>query len=252
MIGSSFSMPFMSPPYGRPPYPCEDAKLVIVKFRTDPDVVASIVPAPLKPVGDGVVSAFVGEMWQSRGPGAYLEGGLTVGVTYEGRNSTYAPILLTSTEDALYVGREVFGLPKLMCDHGEVKTIGNGRMGKLCRNGEPIISLSVSLDNPAEGTQMLPHERYMVKRMPSPDPNFPSITHLVYQRLANHRLVRAFEGRAHVRLGSDLHIDLERFAPTEILGAWYAHASWDVPPAKVIKEMREEIGARPLQQEVPT
>ena len=250
MIESGFTIPLMSPPYGRPPYPVEDARLVIIRFRADPEVVASVVPAPLAPIGDGVVTAFVGEMWQSRGPGAYLEGGLTVGVTYNCRPSSYAPILLTSTEDALYVGREVFGLPKLMCDGGTVETVGNGRKARLSRAGEPIITLSVSLDDHAEGNQMLPHDRYMLKKIPSPDPEFPSITHLVHQRLTGHRVVKAFKGRGHLKLGGDLHINLERFAAREVLGAWFVQASWDVPPAKVIEEVRETVSARVKRQEV--
>ena len=238
-IESSFTNPLLAPPYGPPPYPVEDASLVVARFRADPEAVASLVPPPLEPTGDGTVSAFAGEMWQSRGPGAFLEGGLSVGVTYQGQRSSYAPIVLTSTEDALYVGREVFGLPKLMCDSGEVEVVGNGRKSALRRNGEPIMALSVSLDDPAEGADVLPHDRFMLKRVPSPDPEFPSLTHLVHQRLAGHRVARAFTGSGRVELGGDLHIDLAPLAPLEVLGAWYVQASWDVPAARVVEEFRE-------------
>ena len=238
MINAAFSMPLMWPPYGPPPYPVENAKLVIVQFETDPAAVAALVPKPLEPVNNGVVTAFVGDVWQSRGPGAYLEGGLVVPVTYKGRASSYVPILLTSTEDALYVGREVFGLPKLLCDDGQLSVIGNGRKGDLRRRGERILSLSVQLDDVVDGKHMLPQDRYMLKRIPSPDPQFPSLNHLVHQALSGHRVERSFKGRGHIILGGDLHVDLTGLQKKRVLEAWYIEASWNVPPAKVITEER--------------
>lgn len=229
-----FSIPFIAPPYGPPPYPVESAKLVIVRYEADKDAVARAVPRPLEPLDDGVVTAFIGDMWQSRGPGAYLEGGLVVGCRYKDHQSTFVPILLTSTDEAVFVGREVFGLPKYLCDPGTVNVDGNGRSASLLRRGTEILSLGVLLDEREDGIDRLPKHRYFLKRVPSPDPDFPSKTQLIYQELTEHSVNGSWRGRGFVRVGRSTQIDLTPFACRRVLEAWYIEAKWNVPAAKVL------------------
>jgi acetoacetate decarboxylase len=236
MTENAFSIPFISPPYGPPPYPVEEARLVIVRYEADKDAIAAAIPKPLEPRGDGIVTAFAGNMWQTRGPGAYLEGGLVVGVTYKGEPSSYVVILLTSTEEATFVGREVFGLPKLMCDPGSVVVDGNGRRASLVRRGREILSVGANLEESADGVQMLPQHRYMVKSVPSPDPDYPSLRQVVHQKLVGHKVRRAWRGRGWVDVGGDPQIDLTPFARKRVIDGWYIEASWDVPPARVVHE----------------
>ncbi|OGP71772.1 MAG: hypothetical protein A2W09_02925 [Deltaproteobacteria bacterium RBG_16_50_11] len=231
-----YSSPFWSPPYGPPPYPVEDAKLVIVRYEADPAAVAGFVPKPLEPLGNGLVSAFVGEMWQSRGPGAYLEGGLAVGVRYKKSVSSHTIALLTSQDEALFVGREVFGHPKLLCDPGTVCIEGNGRRATLRRRGDEILAVAVNLEELGGGAQMLTKDRYFVKMIPSPDPKWPSLRQVIYQKMEDHKLRMAFRGRGWIRLGGNVSIDLTPLRPYKILEAWYIEASWNVPPAKVVEE----------------
>lgn len=231
-----FSSPLLCPPYNRPPYPVEDAKLVIVRFRADPAAIARLVPRPLQPVGDGIVSAFIGDIWQINGPGEYHEGGISVGVRYKNVTGSYMPFLLTSTDDALLVGREVFGMPKLLCDETRIWIDGNARRANLVRRGDEIVSLSVNLETRVDGKALLPVHRFFVKRLASPDPKWPSLRQVVYQKLTGHKVSRAYTGRGWAKVGGNTAIDLTSLTPTEVIQAAYVEGSWDVPAAKVLLE----------------
>ena len=97
--------------------------------------------------GDGIVTAFIGDIWEINGPGEYYEGGISVGVRYKGVTGSYMPILFTSTDDALLVGREVFGMPKLLFDESRIRVDGNARRATLVRRGDEIVILSVNLES---------------------------------------------------------------------------------------------------------
>lgn len=232
----AFSSPLANPPYLKPPYPLEDAKLVIVRYRADPAKVAGLIPRPLEPIGDGVITAFIGDIWQIAGPGEYHEGGISVGVRYKGMTGSYMPFLLTSTDDALLVGREVFGMPKLLCDPGAIWIDGNARRAKLVRRGDEILDLGVNLEQRIDGKKVLPVHRFFIKKIPSPDPKWPSLRQVVYQRLTDHKVKCAYSGRGWVRAGGNVAIDLSAVAPTSVVESWYVEASWDVPAAKVMLE----------------
>lgn len=232
----AFSSPLASPPYLKPPYPLVDAKLVIVRFRAEPARIADLIPRPLEPIDDGLVTAFIGDIWQIAGPGEYHEGGISVGVRYKGIIGSYMPFLLTSTDDALLVGREVFGMPKLLCDPGSIWIDGNARRTTLVRRGDEILGLGVNLEQPIDGKKVLPVHRFFIKKLPSPDPKWPSLRQVVYQRLTGHNVKRAYSGRGWVRTGGNVAIDLSAIAPTSIVESYYVEASWDVPAAKVMLE----------------
>ena len=232
----AYSNPLLSPPYSRPPYPVEEAKLVIVRYRADPRRVAELVPKPLEPIGDGIVTAFIGDIWQIAGPGDYHEGGIAVGVRFRRVTGSYMPFLLTSTDDALLVGREVFGMPKLLCDPGTVWVDGNARCANLVRRGDEILALGVNLERRSDGIRHLPVNRFFIKKLPSPDPKWPSLRQVIFQRLTTHKVTRAYVGRGWVRLGGNVAIDLTPLTPTSIIEACYIEGSWNVPYAKVLLE----------------
>jgi hypothetical protein len=96
-------------------------------------------------------------------------------VRYKGVTGSYMPFLLTSTDDALLVGREVFGMPKLLCDDGRVWIDGNARRASLVRRGDEILNLSVNLEKRVEGEKLLPVHRFFLKKIASPDPEWPSL-----------------------------------------------------------------------------
>jgi acetoacetate decarboxylase len=233
----AFSNPLLCPPYNRPPYPVEDAKLVVVRFKADPAAIAKLVPQPLEPLGDGIVSAFIGDIWQINGPGEYHEGGISVGVRYKGVTGSYMPFLLTSTDDALLVGREVFGMPKLLCDDGRIWIDGNARRASLVRRGDEVLNLSANLEYRVdEGEKLLPVHRFFIKKIASPDPEWPSLRQVVYQQLTGHKVKCAYTGRGWVKVSGNTAIDLTSLAATSVVDAAYVEGSWDVPPGKVLLE----------------
>lgn len=233
----AFSSPLLCPPYNAPPYPVEDAKLIIVRFKCDSAAIAKLVPPPLELVDDGIVTAFIGDIWQTNGPGEYHEGGISVGVQYKGVTGSYMPFLLTSTDDALLVGREVFGMPKLLCDGGHIWIDGNARRSNLVRRGDEILNLAVNLETRVdEIDKLLPVNRFFVKKIASPDPEWPSLRQVIYQRLTDHTVKQAFAGRGWAKLSGNTAIDLTSVAPTRVVSAAYLEAAWNVPASKILLE----------------
>jgi acetoacetate decarboxylase len=85
---------------------------LMVFWETKPEVVARIVPKPLKPVAP-MVTAFVADYPRVNFCTPYKEGGLFIPVEYEGEMGTYCLAMpLDDDDNAIALGREVGGFPK--------------------------------------------------------------------------------------------------------------------------------------------
>jgi hypothetical protein len=87
-----------------------------------------------------------------------------------------------------------------------------------------------------DGKSLLPVHRLFLKKLPSPDPKWPSLRQVVYQRLTGHKVNRAYTGRGWAKVSGNTAIDLTSIAPKEVIQGAYVEGSWDVPPAKVLFE----------------
>jgi hypothetical protein len=141
-------------------------------------------------------------------------------------------------------------MPKLLCEDGRISIDGNGRRASLVRRGDEILSVSVNLERRAQGEKLLPVDRLFVKKIASPDPEWPSLRQIIHQQLTDHKATRAYTGRATVRLGGNAAIDLTSIAPVTVLDGAYVEASWDVPPSKVLLEEKVYAGTRERQRAV--
>jgi hypothetical protein len=104
------------------------------------------------------------------------------------------------------------------------------------RRGDEILGLGVNLEKRIDGRKVLPVHRFFIKKMPSPDPKWPSLRQVVYQRLTDHKVKCAYSGRGWVRTGGNLAISLNSVVPTSVIKAWYIEAAWDVPAGRVLLE----------------
>ncbi|HLB48461.1 MAG TPA: hypothetical protein VJL59_15760, partial [Anaerolineales bacterium] len=100
------------------------------------------------------------------------------------------------------------------------------------------LSLGVNLERRIEGEKVLPVHRFFLKKIASPDPEWPSLRQVVYQKLTDQKAKCAYAGRGFVRTGGNVAIDLSSVASAEVLEAMYVEASWDVPASKVLLETK--------------
>ena len=75
----AFAMPLTSPAFPPGPYRFVDREFLIITYRTDPDVLAEMIPAPLEMTDPIVKFEFI-RMPDSTGFGDYTESGQVIPV----------------------------------------------------------------------------------------------------------------------------------------------------------------------------
>lgn len=233
-------MPVWSPPFGTAPFPMLKAELLLVEFEADPAEIRRITPAPLAPAPHNRLSAFVGRCSQLSHSLSYHEVAIIQPVTHAGRAGVTVPYIWTSTDTAMLAGREIYGMPKLICDDDSIRKSGNELTGYLRRNGTLMMELSMVIDGPAApATLPFGPEFTFVRHLPSPDPDWPDIKQLLWISLTDFKVHACWGGRGHVQMHHPLASGLPALKPGAVTGAWYGEFSWVLPWAKVLKEWKE-------------
>ena len=115
-------MALWSPPFGGPPYPMLEAELLLVEFEADSAEIDRITPAPLQRAPHDRLSASVGRCSQLTHSLSYHEVAIVQPVVHEGRQGVTVPYIWTSTDTAMLAGRELYGMPKMICDDSSANT----------------------------------------------------------------------------------------------------------------------------------
>ena len=108
----AWAMPLTSPIYPRGPYRFVNREFLVISYRTDPELLAAVVPAPLKPAPGAIVKMEFIRMPDSTGFGDYTESGQVIPVTFEGQPGTYAHNMFLNDDAPIAGGREIWGFPK--------------------------------------------------------------------------------------------------------------------------------------------
>jgi len=233
-------MPVWSPPFGAPPFPMLSAELLLVEFEADRQEIERITPPPLRPAAHNRLSAFIGHCSQLTHSLSYHEVAIVQPVEYEGRSAVTVPYIWTSTDTAMLAGRELYGMPKMMCDDGTIRKSGNELFGSLHRQGTLILELSMVIDRAGEpATLPFGSEFSFVRHLPSPDPDWPDTKQLLWISLQDFQIQSCWQGRGHIQLHHPLSSGLDALRPGAVTGAWYGTFSWLLPWAKILKEWKE-------------
>ena len=229
--------PAWSPPFGGPPYQMIFAELAMVEFETDRAEIERITPPMLEPAEHNRLVAFVGHNSQLSHSLDYHEVAILQPVSYQGRSGVTIPYIWTSTDTALIAGRDLYGMPKMICDDERLHKWTNEVTGHLHRDGERMLSLNVSLEGPA-GIETLPFgaDFICVRHIPSPDPDWPALRQLIWVTLEDFKMEFCWTGRGHLDIGMTGSSGLGRLKPEAVTGAWYGRFSWTLNKAKVLQE----------------
>lgn len=232
-------MPVWSPPFGGPPYPMLSAELLMVQFEADRGEIERITPEPLHPANHNRLTAFVGRCSQLSHSLAYHEVAVLQEVTYEGRSAITIPYIWTSTDTAMVAGRDLYGMPKLMCDEDILHKSGNEIVGRLHRSGTLMLELSMVIDEPGEVASLPIGPNFaMVRHIPSPDPDVPALRQLIWVTLEEFECQSVWQGRGSIRVVNPLSSGLARLKPAGATAAWHGSFSWLLPHAKILWERR--------------
>lgn len=108
---NAFAMPLTSPAYPCGPYRFTNREFMIISYRSDPEILEKLVPAPLK-LREPVVHYEFIRMPDSNGFGDYTETGQVIPVTFEGQAGSYVHSMYLDDEPPIAGGRELWGFPK--------------------------------------------------------------------------------------------------------------------------------------------
>ncbi len=166
---AAFAMPLTNPSYPRGPYRFVNREYMIISYRTDPDALRAVVPAPLEFTDPIVKYEFI-RMPDSTGFGNYTESGQVIPVTFKGVAGSYVHSMYLNDDAPIAGGREIWGFPKKLAepklrsekdtlvgtlDYGSIR-VANGTMGYKHRALD-LGKVAASLAAPGFLLKIIPH-----------------------------------------------------------------------------------------------
>jgi acetoacetate decarboxylase len=122
------------------------AEMVMVVYRTDPKVVAKILPKPLRPTRKPIAVAFVGKYPETNFGCVYNEGALFLEAKYKGETGLYCLSMPVDDDMAMIYGRERFGFPKKIAEEITLERDDDHVVGRVVRKGTEILRIEGDLE----------------------------------------------------------------------------------------------------------
>jgi acetoacetate decarboxylase len=233
----AFAMPLTSPAYPIGPYRFVHREYLIITYRTDPEKLNAVVPAPLKLEEPLVKFEFI-RMPDSTGFGDYTESGQVIPVSFRGRKGSYSHCMFLNDHPPIAGGRELWGFPKKLAnptlraeidtlvgtlDYGPVR-VATGTMGYKHVSAD-LEAVKASLRAP----------NYLLKIIPHVD-GTPRICELVEYYLDDIDLKGAWTGPAALSLSSHALAPLAELPVLEVVSASHIIADLTLSLGKVVHD----------------
>ena len=160
--------------YWPQPYIYEKNEMLFVDIKNTPEILRALVPAPLKPNPENIITLYVGRLHLVEpGKVSYLEAALMIPASiYEEKTKIekwggYLPILYLDEVGPIIGGREIYGFPK---QGAEIEFARNDNLvhALVKKYGEIIIDLKFEIKEKAELTNTESSlVSFLFKRIPS-------------------------------------------------------------------------------------
>ncbi len=121
-----------------------DAEMLTMYWETKPEIIARILPAPLKPATRPLVHAFIANYPKTSFCPPYSEAGLFILADYNGELGTYCLSMPITDDMGMAMGREICGLPKKMAKI-DFKVDGDNLQGTISRHGIEFFNVKAKL-----------------------------------------------------------------------------------------------------------
>jgi acetoacetate decarboxylase len=213
------AMPLTNPSYPKGPYRFYNREYLIVNYRSDPEVLRAVVPAPLEVAGDIVKYEFI-RMSDSTGFGDYTECGQVIPVTLKGERGAYVHSMYLDDEAPIAGGREIWGFPKKLANpklaHENEVLVGTLHYGSvLCAVATMGYKHTILPHDPI--LRAMDEPNFLIKIIPHVD-NSLRICELVRYHLQDVALKGAWGGPAALELFHHVMADVARLPVLEVLG----------------------------------
>lgn len=197
----AFAMPLTSPAFPKGPYRFINREFFIVTYRTDPEALKAVIPAPLEMTDPVVKFEFI-RMPNSTGFGDFTESGQVIPVRYKDQVGGYSHAMYLNDHPPIAGGREIWGFPKKLA-YPELSVEKETLLGVLRFGRVPIAMATMGYKH-----QVFPHDRalaaltapnFLLKIIPHVDCSV-RICELVRYHLEDVVVKGAWQGPADIEL----------------------------------------------------
>lgn len=217
----AWAMPLTSPAYPRGPYRFINREFLVISYRTDPELLAAVVPEPLKPAGDGIVKMEFIRMPDSAGFGDYMEAGQVIPVTFNGKPGTYSHNMFLNDDAPIEGGREIWGFPKKFANPA-LRVDQDVLIGTLHSNGLPAaigtMGFKYQTFDADDALAAVSGDNYLLKIVPHVDCT-PRICELVHYRCEDVTIHGAWQGPAALQLFDHVRAPVAELPVRKVLSA---------------------------------
>ena len=140
-----YSMPGVAPLYDAPPYIYQGNRSINILFKTTPETLQTVVPAPLVPNPDSLLFIYIAQ-FNVVAPTRfrYLEMGIGVPASFSDTAGQYAVYLYLDKVSAIVPGREIYGWPKKDAEISFIEE-KNGISTQVVRDGVVLVDAKLNL-----------------------------------------------------------------------------------------------------------
>jgi len=217
---NAFAMPLTSPAFPPGPYRFVNREFFIINYRTDPEALRAVIPAPLEMTDPIVKFEFI-RMPDSTGFGDYTESGQVIPVSFRGQKGGYVHSMYLNDHAPIAAGRELWGFPKKLA-YPELR-VEKDTLGGVLRYGPVPVAVATmgykhrTLDHgPILESLLAPS--FLLKIIPHVD-GTPRICELVRYYLEDVTVTGAWSGPAGLELFQHALAPVAALPVLEVLGA---------------------------------
>jgi acetoacetate decarboxylase len=234
---NAFAMPMHNPAFPPGPYRFVDREFLIITYRTDPELLQKILPAPLKMTEPIVKYEFI-NMPDSTGFGHYCESGQVIPVTLNGVAGGYVHSMYLNDHPPIAAGRELWGFPKKLGEP-ELRVHKDTLIGTLDYSDFRVATGTMGFKHKtldaAAVKKSMEAPSFLLKIIPHVD-GTPRICELVQYSLTDIIIKGAWSGPGALELNPHALAPVAALPVLEILSAVHIMADLTLPYGTVVHD----------------
>lgn len=233
----AFAMPLHNPAYPPGPYRFIDREYLIITYRTDPEALRKLIPAPLELVEPVVKFEFI-NMPDSTGFGHYCESGQVIPVRHGNETGGYVLSMFLNDHPPIAAGRELWGFPKKL-GQPELRVHTDTLMGTLDYSDFRVATGTMGFKHQAldqaKVKAALEAPNYLLKILPHVDGS-PRVCELVRYGMTDIHIKGAWSGPGSLDLRSHALAPVADLPVLEILSTVHILADLTLPLGTVVHD----------------
>jgi len=223
------------------PYSYRSVEVLTLVYRTDPEAIRRLLPAPLQPVGDRVL-IHIYNMPDTDFLGPYNECNVMVGAELPGKAcGGFSPYFLINSDGGLALGREIHGQPKKLGEP-RIEYRSDLIVATAERNGITCVTGTMAYKQQRGNLEDLKRETFdfalniNFKVIQHIDGR-PAIRQITGRRLTDVKIHECWRGPCTVELRPNAQFPVHRLPVLEECDGYYWKADFTLVPGEILQDL---------------